>query len=60
MALLYGLGLVLAVEGLLYAAFPGFMQRVMRAAIASPAGDLRVVGLAAAMIGLLIIWFTRA
>jgi uncharacterized protein YjeT (DUF2065 family) len=53
---LAGLGVVLAVEGLLYAVAPGAMRRLVAALAAQPEARLRVAGLAAAVIGLAIAW----
>ena len=51
--------LVLVIEGLLYAAAPEAMRRAMTAVLAQPAGALRVAGLAAAVIGVLLLWQVR-
>ncbi|MFW6299938.1 MAG: DUF2065 family protein [Oceanicaulis sp.] len=45
--LLLGLGVALALEGVLYAAAPGLMKRIAAAAGLSEPGRLRVAGLAA-------------
>jgi uncharacterized protein YjeT (DUF2065 family) len=46
----------LAVEGLLYGAFPEQMQRLMRRVSAQPASSVRTFGLTALAIGLAIVW----
>ncbi len=53
------LGLVLVVEGVLYAAAPGGMKRMMAAAQAVPDGVLRAGGLAAAALGVGVVWLVR-
>ncbi|MBZ8135229.1 DUF2065 domain-containing protein [Afifella sp. IM 167] len=54
------LGLVLALEGALYALFPEFMKRVAEQAVASPAETLRTVGLVSAVFGVAIVWMARS
>ena len=53
------LALVLVIEGLLYALFPEAMQRMMRIALEAPPTVLRNGGLAAAIIGLIVVWLIR-
>jgi uncharacterized protein YjeT (DUF2065 family) len=53
------LGLVLVIEGTLYALMPETMKRVMEQAQRLPAGLLRAAGLAAAGAGVLIVWSIR-
>ena len=53
------LGLVLVLEGVLYALFPEFMKRLARQAIETPGDTLRVAGLISAAIGVAIVWFVR-
>ncbi|WP_137178377.1 DUF2065 domain-containing protein [Roseomonas sp. AR75] len=58
---LAGLGVVLAVEGLLYAIAPGGMRKALSALAAQPEWRLRSAGLAAAFIGVALAWLlTRA
>jgi len=56
---LVALGLVLAIEGILFAAFPFGTKRAMAAAIETPENRLRIVGLVSALIGVLIVWLVR-
>jgi hypothetical protein len=56
---LTALGLVLVLEGLLYAAFPEPMKRAVAAILQMPAGSIRTIGLVAAVIGLAVIWLVR-
>lgn len=53
------LGFVLVIEGVLYAAAPTGMKRMMAAAQAIPEGTLRAGGLAAAVLGVGIVWLVR-
>ena len=53
------LGLVLVIEGVLYALFPESMRRVVAQMLAVPAPMLRAVGLAAACIGVVVVWLVR-
>lgn len=57
--LLTALGLVLVIEGLLYAAFPEQMRRMVVAVLELPGSALRTGGLAAASGGLVIVWLVR-
>lgn len=57
--LIKALGLALAVEGLLFAAFPDRMRRAMYEAAHSPSDRMRIVGILSAMAGLGVIWLVR-
>lgn len=57
--LVVAVGLVLALEGLLYAAFPAGMKQAIRAALDMPDATLRTVGLVAAVAGVTIVWLAR-
>ncbi len=57
--LIAALGLALAVEGILFAAFPDGMRRAMYEAAHSPSDRMRLVGLISALIGVGIIWLVR-
>ncbi len=57
--LLAAVGLVLVIEGALYAAFPSGMQRMMRIALEFPPETLRIVGLASTAAGILVVWLVR-
>jgi uncharacterized protein len=56
---LTALGLVFAIEGLLFAAFPAAMRRAMEAVAVSPESFLRLSGLASAAIGVAIVFIVR-
>ena len=53
------IGLILVLEGLPYVAFPEAMQRWMRQLIAARPAVLRVMGLLAMGIGLLLCYITQ-
>ena len=57
--LISALGLALAVEGILFAAFPDGMRRAMYEAAHSPSDQMRIVGIVSAILGLGIIWLVR-
>ncbi|GAK44838.1 conserved protein [Tepidicaulis marinus] len=53
------IGLFLALEGALYAAFPGGVKRMMERAKEMPDATLRFAGLTALGAGFLIVWLVR-
>ena len=57
--LIAAVGLVLALEGVLYAAFPGPAKAAMRRALGLPDGSLRAFGLAALITGVCVVWLVR-
>lgn len=57
--ILAALGLLLAIEGLTLAAFPGAAKRAASAIIEAPEGTLRLLGIFAAVAGVLLVWFVR-
>jgi uncharacterized protein YjeT (DUF2065 family) len=57
--LVAALGLALAVEGLLFAAFPDAVKRAMIEAAQSPSDRIRLVGILSAVIGVVIVWVAR-
>jgi uncharacterized protein YjeT (DUF2065 family) len=58
-AIITALGLVLVIEGAIYALFPEDMKRMMRVALAQPSGRLRMAGLAAATVGVVVVLLVR-
>jgi uncharacterized protein YjeT (DUF2065 family) len=56
---LTALALVLVIEGILYALFPEAMKRAAARAVLVPAHVLRMAGLAAAAIGVILVWLFR-
>jgi uncharacterized protein len=53
------IGLVFAIEGIIFAAFPFGAKRAMAAALDTPDTRLRVAGLVSALLGVLIVWLAR-
>ncbi len=53
------LGLVLVIEGLLWALSPGLGRKLLQASAELPEGSLRLAGAAAAACGVLIVWLVR-
>ncbi len=57
--LLVALGLVMVIEGLLYALFPEGMKRMMQLLLTLPSEQVRSAGLVFAVIGVGIVWLLR-
>lgn len=57
--LIAALGLVMVIEGVLYALFPDAVKRMMAAAFAQPPATLRGFGLAVAAAGVIVVWLVR-
>jgi uncharacterized protein YjeT (DUF2065 family) len=53
------LGLVLAIEGLIFAAFPRAAKRLAANALETPDGALRLAGVISAVIGVIVVWLVR-
>ena len=53
------IGLVLAIEGLMFAALPGTAKRLAASALEAPEGALRIAGVLSALLGVLIVWSIR-
>ena len=53
------IGLVLVIEGIVFAGCPNAAKRLAASAIESPEISLRLAGIASAVIGLLLIWLVR-
>ena len=53
------IGLVLAIEGLIFAAFPGAAKRLAANAVETPEGSLRFAGVMSAILGIALIWLMR-
>ena len=51
--------LILVIEGILYALLPDQMKRLAVRAMATPAHSLRVAGLVAACLGVVLVWVLR-
>ncbi len=53
------IGLVLVIEGLLYAVFTDQLKAMMTEVLGMPSSTIRLVGVAVAAIGVLIVWFVK-
>ena len=53
-------GLMLVLEGILYALAPGAMRRMLEAALRQPEQTIRMTGLAAAVAGLVVVLLARS
>ncbi|WP_137701397.1 DUF2065 domain-containing protein [Marimonas lutisalis] len=59
-AALLALGLVLIVEGLVYALAPSLVEQMLEALRQMPPEARRLMGLLALVIGLVLVWFAKA
>ena len=57
--LVAAIGLIFAIEGIIFAAFPLGAKRAMAATLDIPDTRLRISGMAAAIIGVAIVWLVR-
>jgi uncharacterized protein YjeT (DUF2065 family) len=53
------IGLVLVIEGLIFAAFQGAAKRMAASALATPEASLRTAGVVSALIGVVVVWLMR-
>jgi len=56
---LAAIGLVFAIEGILFAAFPAMVKRAMAQVFETPDGTLRLIGIASGVIGVVLVWLVR-
>ena len=56
---LVGVGILLVIEGLMFAAAPVFLKRAMKSAMETPDNILRAAGIGSAVVGLFVIWLIR-
>ncbi|HWT30816.1 MAG TPA: DUF2065 domain-containing protein [Propylenella sp.] len=52
-------GLILALEGALYALFPDVMRRMAAQVVQTPGDTLRIVGVVSAAAGVAVVWLVR-
>jgi uncharacterized protein len=57
---LVAVGLVFAIEGILFAAFPALTKRALAHVMETPDNVLRMMGIASAAIGVVIVWLIRS
>jgi uncharacterized protein YjeT (DUF2065 family) len=53
------IGLILALEGALYALFPDVMKRMAAQVLETPGDTLRFIGLVSAALGVALVWLLR-
>ncbi|KQU51887.1 hypothetical protein ASG72_10355 [Bosea sp. Leaf344] len=53
------IGLVFAIEGILFAAAPNLAKEALRSASETPADVMRLIGLGSAVLGVLLVWLVR-
>jgi uncharacterized protein len=53
------IGLVLAIEGIMFAAFPDQVKRAMAHVTETPDSALRLIGIGSAVIGVVLVWLVR-
>ena len=58
--LIIAFGLFLFIEGILYALFPSKMKNMLKTVEKMPINQLRVGGLFFALIGFVIVWYTKS
>ena len=57
---LAALGLVFVIEGLVFATFPEQAKRAMASVMQTPEMTLRAIGIASAVVGLILVWLVRS
>tara|TARA_Y100000590_G_scaffold419149_1_gene520643 strand:+ start:499 stop:684 length:186 start_codon:yes stop_codon:yes gene_type:complete len=57
--LIIAIGLLLFIEGMLYALFPSKMKNMLKIVEKLPISQLRISGLLFAIIGFAIVWYTK-
>ena len=58
--LVVAVGLLLFIEGMLYALFPSKMKNMLKSIEKHPVNQLRVGGLLFAVIGFVIVWYSKS
>ena len=56
---LVAIGLVFAIEGILFAAFPGIAKRAVAHVLEAPDMTLRLVGIISGVVGVMVVWLVR-
>jgi hypothetical protein len=56
---LVAIGLVFALEGILFAAFPGPVKQAMSHVADTPDATLRIIGIVSAVVGVILVWMIR-
>ena len=58
--LIIAIGLLLFIEGILYALFPAKMKNMLKVIEKLPVNQLRMSGLLFALIGFVIVWYNKS
>jgi len=58
--LIIAVGLLLFIEGILYALFPSNMKNMLKVIEKLPVNQLRISGLLFALIGFVIVWYNKS
>ena len=58
--LIIAIGLLLFIEGILYALFPSNMKNMLKVIEKLPVNQLRISGLLFALIGFVIVWYNKS
>jgi len=53
-------GLILVIEGILYALAPDSMRRMLQVVFSQPTESIRMLGIAAALFGVIIVWLLKS
>lgn len=53
------LGLVFAIEGILFAAIPNLAKDALRSAAETPVDRMRLIGVGSAVLGVVLVWLAR-
>ena len=53
------LGLVFAIEGILFAAMPNLAKDALRSAAETPVDRMRLIGIGSAVLGVILVWLAR-
>ena len=56
---LVAIGLVFALEGILFAAFPGPVKQAMAHVTDTADATLRIIGIVSAVVGVILVWLIR-
>lgn len=58
--LVTAIGLLLVIEGIVYGGLPHLAKRLAAEALAMPEGTMRLGGIVAAIVGVVIVWLARS
>ena len=58
--LIIAIGLLLFIEGIIYALFPSKMKNILKSVDKLPINQLRISGFLFALIGFIIVWYNKS